>query len=132
MRKLIEDIVNGDDDKFADLLKAVIAGKIFVFAQSEDEEGLTLNFLNYLLEDDNTIEYIPLFTDQEEVDEFVAEADVPDGYSLYEFDGDLFADLMDEEQYLMVNPCTGGIIFQGAHFKAAEPSDGEETEEDAE
>lgn len=118
MRDLIEKIVEGDDEKFSDLIKALATSTIYVFAQSMDEEGLTLNFLNYLLEDDESIEYIPLFTDEAEVDEFIQEADVPDGYSLYEFEGDLFSDLMDEEQYLMVNPVSGGIIFQGAHLKA--------------
>ena len=117
MRDIIENIVNGDDSLFEPLIRKLVAGQILAFAQSEDPEGLTLNFLHYLLEDDQDIEYIPLFTDQEEVNAFVAEADVPDGYKLYEFDGDLFSEIMDNEQYLMINPVSGGIVFQGAHLK---------------
>ena len=117
MRSLIEKIVDGDDSLFEKLIKKLVSDKILVYAKSEDEEGLILNFLNYVLEDDEDIEYIPLFTDEDEVNEFLTEADVPDGYILYEFDGDLFADLMEGEQYLMINPMTGGIVFQGAHLK---------------
>ncbi len=117
MRDLIEKIVDGDDSLFEKLIKNLVGDKILVYAKSEDEEGLILNFLNYALEQDDDIEYIPLFTDQDEVDEFVEEADVPDGYELYEFEGDLFADLMAADQYLMINPMTGGIVFQGAHLK---------------
>jgi len=118
MRDTIEKIVNGDDNLFEELIKKMIAGQMLVFAQAEDPEGLTLNFLNYLLEDDKDIEYIPLFTDQEEVNAFVAEADdIPDGYALYEFDGELLAEIMDNEQYMMINPISGGIVFQGAHMK---------------
>jgi hypothetical protein len=117
MRDLIEKIVNGDDSLFEPLIRKLVSAPVLVFAQAEDPEGLTLNFLNYLLEDDKEIEYIPLFTDQEEVNAFVAEADVPDGYRLYEFEGDLFSEIMDNEQYLMINPVSGGIVFQGAHLK---------------
>ena len=117
MRDLIEKIVEGDDSQFEKLIKALVQDKFFLFAQAEDEEGLTLNFLNYLLEDHEDIEYIPLFTDEDEVNDFIAEADVPEGYVLYEFDGDLFGDLVDGEQYIMVNPVSGGIVFQGAHMK---------------
>ncbi len=117
MRDLIEKIVDGDDKLFESLIKKLMESQVLAFAQTEDPDGLTLNFLNYLLEDDQDIEYIPLFTDQEEVNAFVAEADIPDGYSLYEFDGDLFAEIMDNEQYLMINPVSGGIVFQGAHLK---------------
>ncbi|MFA5592421.1 MAG: hypothetical protein WC989_03820 [Micavibrio sp.] len=117
MRELIEKIVAGDDKHFETLIKKIVADKVLAFAQTEDPEGLTLNFLNYLLEDDDSIEYIPLFSDPEEVNAFVAEADVPDGYTLYEFDGELIAEIMDSEQYLMVNPVSGGIIFQAAHMK---------------
>lgn len=117
MRDIIEKIVGGDDGQFEALIRRLVNEKLYVFAQAEDEEGLTLNFLNYILEDNEDIEYIPLFTDEDEVNEFIAEADVPDGYVLYEFEGDLFADLMDGEQYLMVNPISGGIVFQGAHLK---------------
>ena len=119
MRDIIDEIVDGDNDKFEPLMKAVTESTIYVFAQAEDEEGLVLNFLNYTLEDDQTIEYIPLFSDQDEVDEFVMGEDVPDGFSLYEFEGAEFADLMDMEQFLMLNPISGGIVFQGAHLKAA-------------
>lgn len=117
MRALIEKIVNGDDAQFETLIKTLLTSELLAFAQTEDPEGLTLNFLNYLLEDADDIEYIPLFTDPEEVNAFVAEADIPDGYTLYEFDGDLLADIMDSEQYLMINPVSGGIVFQGAHLK---------------
>lgn len=117
MRDLIEKIVNGDDKQFEPMVRKLSESVIYAFAQAEDEEGLTLNFLNYLLEDDNDIEYIPLFTDEDEVNEFIAEADVPEGYQLYEFDGDLFAEVVDAEQYLMINPVSGGIVFQGAHLK---------------
>ena len=117
MRDIIEKIVEGDDKLFEVMIKKLATSTIYVFAQSEDEEGLTLNFLNYLLEEDHDIEYIPIFTDEDEVDAFVEEADVPEGYSLYEFEGDLFADIMDADQYIMVNPISGGIVFQGAHLK---------------
>lgn len=117
MRDLIDSLNEGDDEGFAALMKQVAQAKIFVFAQQEDEEGLTINFLNYLLEDDEAISYIPIFTDEEEVRDFIEDADVPDGYALYEFEGDLFCDLMDDEQYIMINPVTGGIVFQGAHLK---------------
>lgn len=117
MRDIIEKIVDGDDSKFESLIKKIIASDVYIFAQAEDPEGLTLNFLNYVLEDDEDIEYIPIFTDEEEVNAFVAEADVPDGYILYEFDGDLIAEIMESDQYLMVNPVSGGIIFQAAHMK---------------
>jgi hypothetical protein len=117
MRDTIERIVAGDDKLFETLIKDLVNGKLLVFAQSEDPEGLTLNFLNYLLEDDQDIEYIPIFTDQEEVNAFVADEDVPDGYTLYEFEGDLFAEIMSSEQYIMINPISGGIVFQGAHLK---------------
>ena len=117
MRDTIEKIVEGDDKLFEVLIKKLATQTIYAFAQAEDEEGLTLNFLNYLLEDDQEIEYIPIFTDEAEVDEFVEDADVPEGFSLYEFEGDLFADIMDAEQYIMVNPVSGGIVFQGAHLK---------------
>lgn len=117
MRDIIEKIVNGDDSQFEVLIRRLADEKLYVFARPEDEEGLTLTFLNYLLEDNEDIEYIPIFTDEDEVNEFTADADVPDGYILYEFDGDLFADLMDAEQYLMINPISGGIVFQGAHLK---------------
>lgn len=117
MRDIIESIVNGEDERFEELIKALVSGQVLAFARAEDPEGLTLNFLNYLLEDDESIEYIPIFTDPEEVNAFVADADIPDGYSLYEFEGDLFAEIMDSEQYLMINPISGGIVFQGAHLK---------------
>ena len=117
MRDLIEKIVNGDDKQFEPMIRKMAESTIYAFAMPEDEEGLTLNFLNYLLEDDQDIEYIPLFTDEDEVNDFIAEADVPDGYDLYEFDGDLFADVLDADQYLMINPVSGGIVFQGAHLK---------------
>ncbi len=117
MRDIIQKIVDGDDSLFEPLIKSMVSGHVYAFAQTEDPEGLTINFLNYILEDDEDIEYIPVFTDQEEVNAFVEDADVPDGYSLYEFDGDLFADIMDNEQYIMINPVSGGIIFQGAHLK---------------
>ena len=117
MRELIESLAEGDDKGFAKLMEQIVAAKILVFAQSEDEEGLTINFLNYVLEDDEEITYIPLFTDEDEVNSFTAEEDVPEGYSLYEFDGDLFSDLVSEDQYIMINPITGGIVFQGEHLK---------------
>ena len=117
MRDIIQKIVDGDDGQFEPLIKKLVGGNILAFAQTEDPEGLTLNFLNYLLEDDKDIEYIPVFTDEEEVNAFVADADVPDGYTLYDFDGDLFADIMDNEQYIMINPISGGIVFQGTHLK---------------
>lgn len=117
MRDLIEKIVGGDDKQFEPLIRKLTESTLYIFAHPEDEEGLTLNFLNYLLEDDQDIEYIPIFTDEDEVNEFVEEADVPDGYLLYEFEGDLFADIIDSEQYVMVNPVSGGIVFQGAHLK---------------
>ena len=117
MRDTIDKIVAGEDALFESLIKQLVAQPLLVFAQAEDPEGLTLNFLNYLLEDDQDIEYIPIFTDQEEVNAFVADADVPDGYRLYEFEGDLFAEIMDSDQYLMINPISGGIVFQGAHLK---------------
>ena len=117
MRDLIEKIVNGDDKSFEPLVRKLAESTMYAFAQPEDEEGLTLNFLNYALEDDHDIEYIPLFTDEQEVNEFIADADVPEGYELYEFEGDLLAEVLDAEQYLMVNPVTGGIVFQGAHLK---------------
>lgn len=117
MRDLIDKIVAGDDAKFESLIKALLTGQVLAFAQTEDPEGLTINFLNYTLEEDEDIEYIPLFTDPEEVNAFVEDADIPDGYVLYEFDGDLLADIMDSEQYLMINPISGGIVFQGAHLK---------------
>ncbi len=117
MRDLIDKIVAGDDAKFESLIKALLAGQVLAFAQTEDPEGLTINFLNYTLEEDEDIEYIPLFTDPEEVNAFVEDAEIPDGYILYEFDGDLLADIMDSEQYLMINPMSGGIVFQGAHLK---------------
>lgn len=117
MRDIIEKIVNGDDKLFEVMIRKLAESTIYAFAQAEDEEGLTLNFLNYLLEDDHDIEYIPLFTDEDEVNTFLEDADVPEGYQLYEFDGDLFADILDAEQYLMINPISGGIVFQGAHLK---------------
>ncbi len=117
MRDIIEKIVDGDDSLFEPLIKTLVSGNVYAFAQTEDPEGLTINFLNYLLEDNEDIEYIPIFTDQEEVNAFVEDAEVPDGYSLYEFDGDLFGDIMDNEQYIMINPVSGGIVFQGAHLK---------------
>ena len=117
MRDTIQKIVDGEDALFETLIKDLVGGKLLVFAQTEDPEGLTLNFLNYLLEDDQEIEYIPIFTDQEEVNAFVADEDVPDGYTLYEFEGDLFAEIMASDQYIMINPVSGGIVFQGAHLK---------------
>lgn len=121
LRDIVEAIVEGDDSQFELLVRNVVETQLLVFAQAEDPEGLTLNFLNYLLEDDQEIEYIPVFTDQEEVNAFVAELDVPDGYVLYEFDGDLFTEIISSEQYLMINPVSGGIIFQGAHLKVVAP-----------
>ncbi len=118
MREIIESILEGDEEQFEALVKAISTQKLLVFARPEDAEGLTLNFLNYLLEDDHSIEYIPIFSDAEEVNAFVAEADVPDGYVLYEFEGDLFSEIMDADQYIMVNPVSGGIVFQGAHLRA--------------
>jgi len=117
MRDIIAKITEGDDAAFEQMVQAIASGVIYVFAQKEDEEGLTLNFLNYLLEDDQSIEYIPIFSDEQEVDEFVEDADVPEGYELYEFEGDLFSDLVDDEQFIMANPVSGGIVFQGAHLK---------------
>ncbi len=117
MRDIIQKIVDGEDSLFEDMIKNLVQGVVLAFAQTEDPEGLTINFLNYELEEDEEIEYIPLFTDAEEVNAFVEEADVPDGYILYEFDGDLLADILDSEQYMMVNPVSGGIVFQGAHLK---------------
>jgi hypothetical protein len=136
MRDLIDEIVDGDNDKFANLMKAVTESTVFVFAQEEEEEGgVVYSFLNYVLEDEETIEYIPLFTDQDEVDEFVMDEEVPDGYSLYEFEGQEFADLMDPEQFLMLNPISGGIVFQGAHLSGEdfeEEGDEEEAGDDSE
>jgi hypothetical protein len=131
MRETIKKIVAGDDKLFESLIKEMIASKMLAFARPEDEEGLTLTFLNYLLEDDQDIEYIPLFTDHAEVEEFIADdAVVPDDYTLYEFDGDLLADIMDTEQYLMINPVSGGIVFQGAHLKMfASPANDDNADE---
>lgn len=117
MRDLIEKIVNGDDKQFEPMIRKLAQSTVYAYARAEDEEGLTLTFLNYLLENDQDIEYIPLFTDEEEVTEFMIDADVPEGYELYEFEGDLLADVLDADQYLMINPITGGIVFQGAHLK---------------
>lgn len=135
MRDIIEKIVNGDDKQFEVMIRKFVESTIYAFAMPEDEEGLTLTFLNYVLENDESIEYIPLFTDVEEVEEFVAEADdVPEGYELYEFDGDLLADVIDNQQYLMINPSSGGIVFQGAHLKvlttAANDDEAEDDEEE--
>lgn len=137
MRDIIKKIVDGDDKQFEVLIRKFVESTIYAFAMPEDEEGLTLTFLNYLLENDESIEYIPLFSDVEEVEAFVAEADdVPEGYELYEFDGDLFADVVDSQQYLMINPSSGGIVFQGAHLKvlttAANDDEADEDEEDDE
>ena len=88
MRETIEKILGGDDAQFETLIKSLVEAKILVFAQAEGDDGLTVNFLNYLLEDDQDIEYIPVFTDEAEVNEFVADADVPAEYEIYEFDGD--------------------------------------------
>ena len=118
MREIIESILEGDEEQFEALVKAISTQKLLVFARPEDAEGLTLNFLNYLLEDDHSIEYIPIFSDAEEVNAFVAEADVPDGYVLYEFEGDLFSEIMDADQYIMVNPVSGGFVFQGSQLVA--------------
>ena len=132
MRDLIDEIVDGDNDKFAELMKAVTESTVFVFALEEEEEGgVVYSFLNYVLEDEETIEYIPLFTDQDEVDEFVMDEEVPDGYSLYEFEGQEFADLMDPEQFLMLNPISGGIVFQGAHLNGEEYEEGDEGSDDS-
>lgn len=117
MRDIIEKIVEGDDSLFESLIKKIVSVKLYVFAQAEDDDELTLNFLNYVLEENEDIEYIPIFTDEEEVEAFLEDADIPEGYQLYEFEGDLFADLMDGEQFIMINPMTGGIVFQGAHLK---------------
>lgn len=138
MRDLIDEIVEGDNDKFAELMKAVTSSVVFAFAQEEEEEGgVVYSFLNYVLEDEEAIEYIPLFSDQDEVDEFVMDEEVPDGYSLYEFEGQEFADLMDPEQFLMLNPISGGIVFQGAHLsgedfeeEGSDESDDDEDDED--
>lgn len=134
MRDIIEKIVDGDDKQFEVLIRKFVESVVYAFAQPEDEEGLTLNFLNYQLENDEDIEYIPLFSDVEEVEAFVAEADdIPEGYELYEFDGDLLADVIDGQQYLMINPSTGGIVFQGAHLKvltSAANDDDEAEDED--
>jgi len=129
MRDIIEKIVEGDDSLFEKLIKQLTVSSFYIYAQPDDADELTLNFLNYLLEDNQDIEYIPIFTDEEEVNAFVADADVPDGYILYEFDGDLFADLMDADQYLMINPISGGIVFQGAHLKVFATVANDDTEQ---
>lgn len=129
MRELIDSLNEGDDEGFFKLMEQVVASKIFVFAQAEDEEGLTINFLNYVLEDDESITYIPIFTDEDEVTSFTEEEDVPEGYSLYEFEGDLFSDLVSEEQFIMINPITGGIVFQGSHLKVS-PDDVDVSDDD--
>lgn len=131
MRKLIEEIVDGDDDGFEKLILTLAEGKFFAFAKSEDEEGLTLDFLTYVLEDEKTIDYIPLFTDEQEVEEFVTDEEVPEGYELYELEGADFADMIDETQFLMLNPVSGGIVFEGGHLKAVLEEDGDD-EGDAE
>ncbi|PZO87295.1 MAG: hypothetical protein DI626_04305 [Micavibrio aeruginosavorus] len=129
MRDIIEKIVGGDDSKFEALIKKLVAGQMLAFAQVEDPEGLTINFLNYLLEENEDIEYVPLFSDAEEVNAFVEDADIPDGYTLYEFDGDLLADVFEGEQYLMINPVSGGIVFQAAHMKMfASPANDQDPE----
>ncbi len=129
MRDIIEKIVEGDDSLFEKLIKELVVSTLYIYAQPEKGDELTLSFLNYLLEDNQDIEYIPIFTDEEEVNAFVADADVPDGYVLYEFEGDLFADLMDADQYLMVNPISGGIVFQGAHLKVFATVANDDTEQ---
>lgn len=135
MRELIDSLNEGDDKGFAKLMEQVIAAKLYVFAQPEDEEGLTINFLNYVLEDDESILYIPIFTDEDEVNAFLEEEDVPEGYSVYEFDGDLFSELVSDEQYIMINPITGGIVFEGAHLKmsaGAGPDEGSSEDDEQE
>lgn len=133
MRDIIEKIVEGDDKQFEVLIRKFVESTVYAFAMPEDEEGLTLTFLNYALENDESIEYIPLFTDVEEVEEFVAEGDeIPEGYELYEFDGDLLADVIDNQQYLMINPSSGGIVFQGAHLKVLTTAANDDEAEDDE
>lgn len=129
MREIIEKIVEGDDSLFEKLIKQLVVSTLYIYAQPEEGDELTLSFLNYLLEDNQDIEYIPIFTDEEEVNAFLTDADVPDGYILYEFEGDLFADLMDADQYLMVNPISGGIVFQGAHLKVFATVANDDTEQ---
>jgi hypothetical protein len=121
MRDLINKIVDGDDDSFEKLIEQLGQGRFFVYAKSEGPDELVIDFLSYTLEEDGEIDYIPIFTDQQEVDEFEEESPAPEEYDLYEFDGDMFADLMENDQYIMINPVSGGIVFQGEHLKAVVP-----------
>jgi hypothetical protein len=121
MRDLIAKIVEGDDTSFEKLVEKLAQGRFFVFAKSEGPDELVIDFLSYTLEEDEEIDYIPIFTDQQEVDDFEEESPAPEEYDLYEFDGDMFSDLMEDDQYIMINPMTGGIVFQGEHLKAVVP-----------
>lgn len=126
MRDIIAKIAEGDDATFEVLMKGLAEGRFFVFAKTEDPEGLVIDFLSYTLEEDEEIEYIPIFTDQQEIQDFEEESEVPEEYNLYEFDGDMFSDLMEDDQYIMINPITGGIVFQGEHLKAVVPPPSDE------
>jgi hypothetical protein len=121
MRDIISKIAEGDDATFEVLMKGLAEGRFFVFAKTEGPDELVIDFLSYTLEEDEEIDYIPIFTDEQEIEDFEEESAIPDEYNLYEFDGDMFSDLLDDDQYIMINPVTGGIVFQGEHLKVVVP-----------
>jgi hypothetical protein len=114
IKEAIARLADGDDDAFEPLMKAICAGRIITAVRPYEGTDQSLDFLNYILDD---MDYIPLFADKAELDEFYQESEAEGEYKVLELDGNFFADLMGEEQFLMINPVSGGIMFQGGHLK---------------
>jgi len=117
MRDSIQRCAEGDDSALEEIAAAICKGKIILYVSYADPKGNEITFLNFVL-DDPAVEYIPIFSDQEEMKEFKSHAPVPDNFKPMAMDGNLFAATMDPEQHLMINPVSGGILFPAGVLKS--------------
>lgn len=114
MEDLIEKLSAGDDSAFEPLMKAICAANLYVAVRPYEDEDQALDFLSYVMDD---MDYIPLFTSEDELAGFYDEDEAEGEYKVIELDGNVFADFVGGEQFLMINPVSGGIMFQGGHLK---------------
>jgi hypothetical protein len=110
----IERLHDDDDSAFEPLMRAICAASLIVAVRPYESTDDGVDFLSFVHEG---MDYIPLFATRSEFDEFYGEGEAEGEYKAIEIEGKLLAESMAGEQFLMINPMTGGIMFQGAHLK---------------
>jgi hypothetical protein len=113
MKEKVASLVKGDDSAFEPLMQDICAGKIMILARRDAADDHALIFFDCFVDDMN---YIPLFTDRAEIDSFCEPGEL-ESWEVFDMDGNLLAATVDDEQFLMINPVSGGIMFQGHHLK---------------